>query len=285
MSSVATRFISMAMLVLAPGVALTVATTEPSQAWNHNPASARGPERWGLIDQVYGSFATCGTSSVQVGKQQTPIDIRTAAAIPAPLGHLEFDYEATPFHVINTLHVVEIEYEAGSRMRIGPGVTDEYHLRQFHFHATSEHRIDGVLADAELHLVHQNYLGDLAVVAVLLDKEGIRANPLYDAIMFGSPIGVSDVTEAHLGGSINARDLLPDTRRFYTYSGSLTTPPCTEGVRWFVMADRQAISAAALARYHYIISRFPGYDGFQNNNRPVSATNGRNVLLAAEGWR
>ena len=124
--------------------------------------------------------------------------------------------------------------------------------------------------------MHQNALGELAVVGVLLSIDDVHANPLFDTIMFGANLSPGD---HELGGEINAKDLLPGSRSYYTYTGSLTTPPCTEGVHWFVMAQPVAISRAAVARLHLIISMFPDYSGYANNNRPVRLLDGRAVLF------
>ncbi len=257
---------------------LMYATAGHAQAWNHDPASPIGPNHWGFLDDTYNAFATCGTSAVEVGKKQTPINLASARNARGGLEDIDFDYHPTPFRVSNTLHVVEVEYEPGSAIEVGHALPDEYTLQQFHFHAPSEHAIKGRLADAEMHLVHRNALGEQAVVAVLLMVDDARANPLFDQIMSGAPVGVSAATESDLGGEINAKDLLPRNRHYYTYTGSLTTPPCTEGVHWFVMAEPVAISSAALAHFHHIISLFPGYNGFPDNNRPVRPLNDRTVF-------
>ncbi len=265
-------------------VGLTAAMAA-AQSWNHDPNSPIGPNRWGFLGGNYNSFATCGsivgasTSLTEVGKKQTPVDVLPANAITSVLQDIAFRYRDTPFVVENTGHVVEVPYKNGSEIRIGPGLPDEYKLLQFHFHAPSEHTIKGKLADGELHLVHQNALGELAVVGVLLQIDNAHPKPLFDTIMFGAPLNHGD---HELAGEINARDLLPRSRSYYTYTGSLTTPPCTEGVHWFVMAQAVGISKAAVDRLHLIVSMFPNYGGYPNNNRPVRPLNGRAVLFNRE---
>jgi carbonic anhydrase len=263
----------------AVALAIACATAAYAQTWNHDPSSPNGPNHWGLLNNTYNAFATCGTSLVEVGKKQTPINIVTSAALKANLKNIGFSYRNTPFIVSNTLHVVEVGYEPGSVIRTGPALSDEYTLQQFHFHAPSEHMINGQLADAELHLVHINSLGEQLVVSVLLRVDDRNANHLFDRIMFGAPIGVTEETEHDLHGEINAEDLLPKSRSFYTYTGSLTTPPCTEGVNWFVMAEPASISSAAVAQLHAIIHLFPDYGGYSNNNRPVHDLNSRTVFF------
>jgi len=245
-------------------------------AWNHDPASDIGPNFWGTVTFP---FATCGSALVvdpvgpfvEVGKKQTPVDIVTANTVPAALPGLTFQYLATPFIVENTGHVVEVPYAPGSFLRDGQ---DTYELLQFHLHAPSEHTVNGVFAAAELHLVHWNILLDLAVVGILL-QVGAPVNVVLDQILLNAPLDEGGVD---LGGVINAKDVLPQFVSYYKYSGSLTTPPCSEGVRWFVLKEPVFVSQAAIDKLHVIISLFPEYEGFPDNNRPVRPLNGRAIL-------
>lgn len=187
-----------------------------------------------------------------------------------------------PFEVENNGHVIEVGYGTGSTLRVaapgsnGPvGVADEYKLLQFHFHTPSEHTIDGKHSDMELHLVHVNVLGDVAVVAIMMNI-GSDGNYLVDRIINLAPNTVGH--EKSEGSALNARQLLPSNLNYYMYSGSLTTPPCTEGVRWFVLRTPVAVSSAAVQRSKDIIRALPGYEGFDNNNRPIVPINGRAVV-------
>jgi carbonic anhydrase len=269
-------------LVLA-GVALAAAPTALALAaavsWNHDPASADGPRLWGRLTPP---FATCGAvfedagPFVEVGLKQSPIDIDTARAIPARLPRLEFAYRSLRGEVENTGHVVEVPYENGSTLRIGDM---EYELLQFHFHALSEHTIGAGHAPLEAHLVHRNMLGDLAVVGVLMNV-GPRPNPLVELVFQHAPLG-----EGHmdLPVRINARALLPrDTGSFYLYSGSLTTPPCSEGVRWIVMSHPVTVSQWAVDRMMEINAVNNG-TGYRFNHRPVRPLNARSVLVRTRG--
>ena len=263
--------------LLAVVVLVLSATFASAQvAWNHDPASDIGPNFWGTVTFP---FATCGSvlvvdpvgPFVEVGKKQTPVDIVTANTVPAALPGLTFQYLATPFIVENTGHVVEVPYAPGSSLRVGQ---DTYELLQFHLHAPSEHTIDGVSAAAELHLVHRNILLDLAVVGVMINV-GAPVNAAIDKILLNAPLDEGGVD---LGGLISAKDVLPQFVSYYNYSGSLTTPPCSEGVRWFVLKEPVFVSQAAIDNLHLIISRFPEYGGFPDNNRPVRPLNGRAIL-------
>ena len=206
----------------------------------------------------------------------TPVNIETANTVEALLAPLGFRYHATPLDVENTGHVIEVPYETGSYLRAGPSLLDQYQLVQFHFHAPSEHTIDGKSYAAELHLVHANTLGDLAVVGVLLDAQP-DGNPALDQVITNAPNGVT--TSTFEGVSVNARSLLPHDRSYFAYTGSLTTPPCTESVRWFVMTHPVPLSNFSADYLHLLNSMFPGYEGYRNNNRPVAPLNGRKILL------
>jgi carbonic anhydrase len=256
------------------------------QAWNHDPTAVNGPLHWGGVTP---SYETCGNapagsgSIVAVGMAQTPIGIQTANTVLAVLPGIEFNYQDTAFEVENTGHVVEVVYGAGSSIQLGESVTDIYQLIQFHFHAPSEHTLNGQQYDAEVHLVHQNILGQLAVIGVLLSESGTAAPSLFDNILATVPM-TTQTTGSLEGMSLNAMALLPEDQTYFTYAGSLTTPPCTEGVRWFVMQHPVSVSDFVIQQLHAVTSQFPGYNGFANNNRPVVPTNGRTVLLGVDGY-
>jgi carbonic anhydrase len=243
-----------------------------AQEWNHNPASPIGPPHWGTVTP---SFATCGDSITgEVGMKQSPIDIVPSNALAASFSKLLFKYKPTPLKIENTGHYVEVPYDPTSFLRVGSQPTDVYRLVQFHFHAPSEHTINGVRYDAELHLVHTNDIGETAVIGVLLSSsdEGL---PIFDTIMTLSPTSPG---ETELSEEVNVFDLLPEHKEFYRYAGSLTTPACSESVQWFLMQDPVPITPRALAKLHGVISLFPNYDEYSNNNRPIANLNGRSVL-------
>lgn len=248
--------------------------------WNHDPDSAIGPNFWGELDPA---FRTCGAvlepdgPFVETGKKQSPIDI--VKPTPAALLPLVFQYKRTPLVVENNGHAIEVPYEKGSILRIGQ---DTYELLQFHFHAPSEHTVADKSSDMEVHLVHRNFMGDLAVVGILINacdpKKDRRCDPndLVELIFANAPDLAGE--ETVVGALINGKDLLPRFTSYYTYSGSLTTPPCTEGVRWLVLKDPIQVSAATVVKFHDIISKFPTYGGYPNDNRPVRPLNGRPVF-------
>ncbi|BCJ47552.1 hypothetical protein GCM10010168_19100 [Actinoplanes ianthinogenes] len=221
------------------------------------------------------------------GTSQSPIDIRTDRVGAYRGSPLVLDYRPSGLVVENTGHVVEVPIPDGvvSTMRLGG---DQYHLTQYHFHAPSEHAVDGRRADVEAHFVHQNAQGATAVVGVFY-RRGPDSNAVLDRILRSAPETAGEEADAGeaspaalfrciAGVSTNSGG---PTRvdSFYTYSGSLTTPGCTEGVRWTVLADGGHVAPDAVTHLHDVIARFPGYRGYPDNNRPRQPLNGRLVSL------
>jgi carbonic anhydrase len=251
---------------------LTFSDLAWAQAWSHDPASPIGPLHWGTVTP---SYATCGDSITgAVGMKQSPIDIVPGNALPASFSALLFKYKPTPLKIENTGHYVEVPYDPTSYLYVGSQPTDVYQLVQFHFHAPSEHTINGVRYDAELHLVHTNVIGETAVIGVLLSSSAAGL-PIFDTIMANSPTSTGEI---ELSEEVNVFDLLPFRRGFYRYAGSLTTPACSESVQWFLMQNPVPITPGALAKLHRVIGLFPNYGGYPNNNRPIANQNGRSVL-------
>jgi carbonic anhydrase len=188
---------------------------------------------------------------------------------------LAFRYKPTKEVVENTGHYIEVVYDSGSTLVVGPNPTDSYSLSQFHFHAPAEHTIDGFQFDAEMHLVHTNALGDTAVVAVLLLSSPTGLDKFTEIINTAPDMANG---EAEGPTPVNVLNLLPKAKGFYTYSGSLTTPSCAEGVHFFIMKNPVPITPAALSKLHSLISDFPNYAHYPNNNRPVLPLGSRTVL-------
>lgn len=261
-----------AICVLAAAASVFSASLPAAEAtWNHDPASDIGPDFWGTLAFPY---ATCGGGDpfVQVGKKQAPIDIAKVDTIATTLPKIRFTYLPTPFVVENTGHDVGVPYTPGSTI----GVADQrYGLLQLHVHAPSEHTVDGRSAAAEFHLVHRDNLLDLAVVGVRVDV-GSPVNPAIDKILLNASTKSGE--QVVLTGLFDANDILPERRDYYTYSGSLTTPPCSEGVRWFVLKEPVFVSQEAVDHLRDVIRNFAGAGGFPGNSRPVMPLNGRAIL-------
>lgn len=222
-----------------------------SPHWTYSGAS--GPEKWGTLEEDYSSCA--------LGKKQSPIDIRNDLATKADLPPIEFHYKPERLKIIDNGHTIQINYEAGSFIKVGGR---RYELVQFHFHKPSEERMDGKAYDMVAHLVHRDRDGNLAVVAVLLAKGS--ANPLIGTLWDNIPRQKD--SEQTPGVLIDATALIPGNAAYYTYAGSLTTPPCSEGVTWFVLRNPMTLSAEQIARF----SR-----SYRMNARPVQPLNGREI--------
>jgi carbonic anhydrase len=212
-----------------------------------------GPANWGTLDKAY---ATCVS-----GKQQSPIDIQHVQA--APLPSITFSYQRSPLKLIDNGHTIQINYAPGSFITWGD---QKYELLQFHFHHPAEEKVFGKPYPLVAHLVHKNAAGKLAVVAVLF-KEGDALNPTIERLWHALPTE-KGVEAAPEGLAVNAADLLPAERGYFTFSGSLTTPPCTEGVTWFVLKTPVQLSEEEIATFAH---RYP------HNARPVQPRNGRAI--------
>lgn len=215
-----------------------------------------GPDNWGELSEDY---AVCGE-----GTSQSPINISDATA--TTLTPITFNYEEVPMAIFNNGHTIEVEYHEGSSIVYNEKT---YNVLQFHFHQPSEHTIDGEAFPMELHIVHQNpESGNLAVVGVML-AEGDESNEAYSAVFDNLPAEVGEPDE-ETEMMINVADLLPmDTETYFTYEGSLTTPPCTQIVRWLVLAEPVVLSAEQIEAFGAI---------YDNNARPVQPLNTRDLF-------
>ncbi len=228
-----------------------MAQEQPAHEWGYS--GSEGPSHWGELSP---EFAACKT-----GHRQSPVNI--AGAQSADLPAIQFDYKPSALHIINNGHTIEINYAPGSFIKIGD---KRYELKQFHFHHPSEETINGKRFPMELHLVHSDAAGNLAVVSVLLEEGS--ANALIETLWGVAP-KTAGPEKKDDSLQINVTDLLPANRGYFTFSGSLTTPPCTEGVSWFVLETPVMISSKQVATFAKI---YP-YD-----ERPTQSLNGRTVL-------
>ena len=206
-------------------VAIIPQETEHHAHWAYEGKD--GPNKWATLDPAY--------SECKVGHHQSPIDIRHTEK--AGLPPIQFDYSPTPLKIVDNGHTVMVNYAPGSFITVGD---HQYQLTQFHFHHPSEEHIHGKGFDMVIHMVHSDASGNLAVVAVLL-KAGKVNSALQ--IMWDHLPKEKNKVGAVGGVLINAADFLPVNRGYYTFVGSLTTPPCTEPVTWFVLKTPEEISS------------------------------------------
>lgn len=212
-----------------------------------------GPSSWGSEDP---SFATCS-----LGKHQSPINIEKAVRKDLPA--LEFGYHPTPLVVTDTGHSIQVNAAAGSGgFTVGE---DRYDFAQVHFHLPSEERLHGRRYSMVAHVVHKNAKGELAVVAVLI-RQG-KTNPTLAKVVDHLP-AAGTTEQAVAGETFDIAELLPAKHGYFTFAGSLTTPPCSEDVRWFVLKSAVDVSPAQLKLF---ASRYRG------NARPTQPLNGRVV--------
>lgn len=210
-----------------------------------------GPAHWGDLSHDYG---TCKS-----GKSQSPIDI--SSTMSAKLADIKFSYHAAPVDVVNNGHTIQMNYAKGSTISVGG---KSYNLLQFHFHSPSEHHVNGKPYDMVAHLVHQAADGQLGVVGIMM-KVG-KANPVIASIWKHMPKNSGDHNT--MTDTVNVADLLPTKHSYFNYSGSLTTPPCSEGVNWMVMQTPVEVSAEQVAGFTSI---------FAKSVRPVQPVNGRMI--------
>jgi carbonic anhydrase len=231
-------------------VSTAAVAEEHAKHWSYS--GPNGPDHWGTEDPA---FATCSS-----GTRQSPIDIETATIAKLPA--IEFAYKPFPLTVTDTHHSFQVNVPQGSG-----GITvgaDHYDLVQFHFHRPSEELVHGQHYAMVAHLVHKNDKGELAVVAVLI--HGAETNAFLKPIFDNFPAEGSE--SKTVGIDIDLMQFLPAKRGYYTFEGSLTTPPCTEHVRWFVL--KQAVDASK-EQIGQFAARYP------HNARPAQPLNARNI--------
>lgn len=213
--------------------ALVSTTAAPAQEHSWTYAGPHGPTHWA---ELAPEFVEC-----RDGHHQSPIDIRHPQT--ADLPPIEFHYQPSALDIIDNGHTIMINYAAGSFILVGG---KKYVLKQFHFHRPSEEKIDGKNYAMTVHLVHTDEEGKLAVVAVLLKKG--TDNPLVHELWKDVP-HEKEKEELLNNIQIDVDKLLPVDHGYYTFSGSLTTPPCSEDVRWFVMKHPVTISVEEIKQF------------------------------------
>lgn len=216
-------------------------------------SGAEDPKHWAGLDPKYAECAK--------GHVQSPIDI--ANAQPADLPSLGFNYAEIPLSIVDNGHSIQVTVAPGSTLTVGDKT---FTLKQFHFHHPAEERVNGKTFPLVAHLVHQDADGHLAVVAVLFEQGA--ANPLIDSLWRNIPPEKNKIRDLPTV-LIRTRELLPVGLGYFTFPGSLTTPPCTEGVTWYVLKQHPTVSAEQIATFAHI---------YPADARPIQPTNGRAIL-------
>lgn len=230
---------------------MTSAFASGGQHWGYTGQT--GPQHWGALKSEY---ALCGS-----GKNQSPVNLE--AMVNADLPKIDFDYTTSAKDILNNGHTVQVNYKGGSSIEVDG---TRFELKQFHFHAPSENMIDGKSFPMEGHLVHADAKGNLAVVAVMFEQG--PANAAISKLWKQMP--EHEGGDHMLAARVDVSDILPKNRDYYRFNGSLTTPPCTEGVRWLVMKQPVSLSAEQISAFKHVMHH--------DNNRPVQPMGARTVL-------
>ncbi|MGE7918160.1 carbonic anhydrase [Viridibacillus sp. NPDC093762] len=236
-----------------------VATTAKPIEWSYEGDTA--PNKWASLDP---SFAMCGK-----GTAQSPINIDLEdVLLDKNLGDIKINYQPTLFKLMNNGHTIQATDDSGKNSIEIDG--DKYTFLRMHFHTPSEHQINGQHYAMEAHLVHENSKGEKAVLGILINAG--NENKLLRDIWSKLPTNITEA-DIPLTNTINLAKLLPTDKKVYRYSGSLTTPPCSEGVKWSIMEQPIEMSKEQINAFKAI---------FSNNNRPVQPLNNRKVLKMQE---
>lgn len=239
-----------------PLVAYSSDNSESDNEVQWSYSGATGPSHWGDL--------SAENISCKQGKNQSPIDIKRT--FDARLPSIKFDYSMLiGENIVNTGHSIQVNVRKGGLIKLDG---QDFFLKQFHFHSPSETRVDGQSFPLEAHFVHANEAGELAVVA-LLYKPSPQADAALDVLIKNMPFNVGDKNR------LGAKDLelferSKKVKDYFRFNGSLTTPPCTEGVRWIVLHAQPNISMNQLKAFQRALK--------QPNNRPVQAVNARTIL-------
>ena len=227
--------------------------------WGYEPDN--GPSSWGKLNK---DWLLCAE-----GNQQSPIDLTGARPkkmdemkLEFPTANLKIVHQTHVLDAIDNGHTIQINYDGGETLEIGG---QRFALRQYHFHSPSEHTVNGRHYPMEMHMVHVSQDKKLAVIGVFIE-EG-RHNEAFDRIWSNLPTQTGQ--EVHLENvQVDIDHILPENKATYRYRGSLTTPPCSEGVGWFVYVEPIELSRDQIKAFRKI---------FHGNNRPIQPLNDRTL--------
>ncbi|MDJ0991401.1 MAG: carbonic anhydrase family protein [Desulfobacterales bacterium] len=238
-------------LIIVAGCMISIVLAGENVHWGYSGHA--GPEHWGQLDPKY--------SMCSEGQNQSPVNL--TGMVETDLSPITINYKPGGHEIVNNGHTIQVNYKPGSSIIVNG---NEFELKQFHFHAPSENTIEGYAYPMEAHFVHLDRDGRIAVIAVMFNA-GQKSAELEKAW---------EHMPADAGGknalpqSVNARILLPHNHDYYRFNGSLTTPPCTEGVWWLVMKLYQTASREQIEKFAHTMHH--------PNNRPIQPLNARAVL-------
>ncbi len=243
------RFALFSALVISASVLANASKPYEGEVhWSYE--GERGPASWGKIDK---QFEQC-----LQGREQSPIDLRWRK--PSKGRSISFHYNESPAKIVDNGHTVQVNFSPGSKVDIDGKF---YDLVNFHFHSKSEHTLSGKQFPLEIHFVHRNDQNHLAVVGVFF-KEGVN-NPWIEKLWKDIP-KTKGVETPTVHAKFNPHELIPKSTTHYHYMGSLTTPPCSEGVNWNVMNTPIEISKEQIEAFQRL---------YPANNRPIQKLNSR----------
>ena len=227
-----------------------VTSNDQHAHWDY--LGVENPSHWGMLSKEY---KTC-----EAGDRQSPINI-TMTHHGDHQQKLEFHYQTSQLHEMNNGHTIQVSHVSGCRIDLND---HKYKLRQFHFHAPSEHHIEGKAFPMEMHLVHQDEKGHVLVLAVMMETDAPQ--PVLSKLWKWLPAQTGQ--EVSIPLELSLTDILPTNTHHYTYSGSLTTPPCTEGVQWIVLKEPMHVTQQDVDQFVQIIG---------HNARPIQPLRDRHI--------
>ena len=243
-----------AVVIAGSIIGTTVYIVQSSNQIPWNYSGEDGPEYWGSIDDTY--------KLCDEGKNQSPIDI--TSALDTSLPDIQFNYFPGIEMMTNKHHSILLTDTSSSEIIVNK---QAYQLQQLHFHSPSEHTVNGQSFPMEIHFIHKNSESEYAVISILV-KQGNPNTSLNTIWQEDLP---NSGTRKKLNQYFNAFDLLPEQYDYYRYNGSLTTPPCSEGISWFVLKTPIQASESQIKQ---MTKLFP-----EGNNRPTQMLHARNILM------
>ncbi len=252
MKRIAVRWPALLVAAAFAGHAVPGSGAESGQ-WSYS--GPNGPARWGKLEK---DFATCAS-----GQMQAPIDIPDAHVRKGDLPPLLFNYKPSPLSIVDDGHTIEVSIAPDSWLTVEGR---RYQLVSIEFHKPSEIKVSGKAYDMAAHFLHKDKDGHVAILAVPLAQG--KENPLVKTLWTYLPLGKGKPNVVATV-KINATGLLPSNKDYYAFAGSLSAPPCTENVQWYVLKTPETVSPEQIARFAKL---------YPMNARPVQPLNDRDII-------